>query len=183
MHPTFMEWKKDLDERRARLAEAHLPKIEHIDKVVRLGTTDLGYDDRHKYASVYAHITYRDGKLSISGVEGPLPNGNCLGGCGQIVMSRSRIINLAPGWTSEMVEWFYDIWDRYHLNDMKIGCEHQEALGWKYDNHRDATTFHGQECLICGYSIGSTWKTESVPQWALRWLVSLPETDKTPAWV
>ena len=182
MHPTIEEYQNDLNERRARLAEASLPKIETIDKVVRLGTVDLGYYDRHKYANVYAKITYNHGKLSICGVEGPLPSGNCLGGCGQIDMSRPCIVNLALGWTSEMVEWFYDVWGRYHLNDMKVGCEHQEALGWKYDDHKDSN-FHGQKCLICGYSIGSSWNREDVPQWALRWLASLPDTDKTPAWV
>ena len=38
-------------------------------------------------------------------------------------------------------------------------------------------------CPICGYEYGSRWLHEDVPGDVIEWLESLPETDKTPAWV
>ncbi len=77
----------------------------------------------------YAKIEY-DGKcLSISGVVGPTPNGNCSGSCGQCV---DEIRDGQPEglWTDEMLAKFCDVWKRWHLNDMRPYCEHQKALGW-----------------------------------------------------
>ena len=34
------------------------------------------------------------------------------------------------GWTKEMVQKFCDIWDEWHLNDMRPYCQHQKELGW-----------------------------------------------------
>ena len=34
------------------------------------------------------------------------------------------------GWTKEMVQRLCDIWDEWHLNDMRPYCQHQKALGW-----------------------------------------------------
>ena len=60
-----------------------------------------------------------------------------------------------------------DLWDRWHLNDMRAGCEHQEAAfrdgtavrpTWKND-------YAGMDvpCTECGYKYGSAWNTETVP--------------------
>lgn len=96
-------------------------------KVVRLGTskTHNGRD-----YSIYCEIKYKEGRLSISGVEGPLPSGNCYGACGQIDMhlrDQQDTITLAPGWTSDKLREFFKVWQHWHLNDMRAGCEHQRT--------------------------------------------------------
>lgn len=86
-----------------------------------------------------------------------------------------------------------DVWKKYHLNDMRAGCEHQRAEGWNvrpidpskptnaYGKH-----FPGQRqdswnmlawvtrdehpegllshpCPTCGYKYGSAWLKEELP--------------------
>lgn len=92
----------------------------NIEKTVRLGTLpDVG--------SVFCKINLsNDGRLSITGVEGPKSNGDCRGSCGQIVMSLgANTVEPAPGWDRDKIARFLEIWDRWHLNDMRAGCEHQ----------------------------------------------------------
>lgn len=55
------------------------------------------------------------------------------------------------------------IWKRWHLNDMKAGCEHQRALGWtSYDKHPS------EPCPTCGYKYGTAWLFEAVPDEILK---------------
>lgn len=113
-------------------------------KTVRVGTIKTRGGRR---ASVYCRVEYEEGRLSISGVVGPLPSGNCLGGCRQIDMDfdharpedndprttnpiKTSQINFAPGWSPSKWLDFLEIWKRWHLNDMNPGCEHQRAEGW-----------------------------------------------------
>lgn len=64
------------------------------------------------------------------------------------------------------------IWDRWHLNDMKAGCEHQEAR-YRVDpserpdyrnDYKGSTgdTLSGP-CAECGYRYGSAWLFEELP--------------------
>jgi hypothetical protein len=71
-----------------------------------------------------------DGKkrLSMSGVVGPMSNGDCRGSCGQIELA--DISDWAPGWDLEKARELWRVWGAWHLNDMKAGCEHQRADGW-----------------------------------------------------
>lgn len=79
----------------------------------------------------YVKIEFsQDGRLSITGVIGPMHNGNCYGSCGQCV-DEIREGEPAEGWTREMVDRLCDIWDKWHLNDMRPYCEHQKELGWR----------------------------------------------------
>lgn len=78
----------------------------------------------------FCKIEFDGRRLSISGVEEPMTNGNCHGGCGQIVDSMieadgNRRVKLAPDWTPALLDRFRAIWGRWHLNDMRPGCEHQ----------------------------------------------------------
>jgi len=87
----------------------------------------------------------------------------------------------------------YAIWQRWHLNDLKAGCEHQRALGWdtlKIDDSKPSNTYGkhcGEDgptswnlagwvrpsshergkmavaCPECGYKYGTEWKTEPLP--------------------
>ena len=95
-------------------------------KIVRLGMREIYKDKR---ASVYCKIEFDGKKLSISGVEGPLRGGNAIGSCGQIDMHLGvgADITPAPEWTSDKIAAFLAIWERWHLNDMRAGCEHQRA--------------------------------------------------------
>ena len=79
--------------------------------------------------NAFVEIEYKDSKLSMCGVVAPLSNGDCLGSAGQCV---DEIRNGSPtdGWTTEMLNKLCDIWDRWHLNDMRPYCEHMRELGW-----------------------------------------------------
>jgi hypothetical protein len=100
--------------------------VKEIKKVVRVGTVEAG----KRRASVFCKIEYQAGKLSISGVVGPLPSGNCLGSCGQIDMGMkpSDFQTLAPGWTYGKIKKFLKVWDSWHLNDLHAGTPKQEAV-------------------------------------------------------
>lgn len=93
-----------------------------IEKVLRLGHhADVG--------DTFVRVKFHNGKLSITGVEGPKKNGDCKGGCGQIG-GHLTIDEYAPGWDAESVAKLASVWDRWHLNDMRAGCEHQRADNW-----------------------------------------------------
>jgi hypothetical protein len=166
-------------------------------KVVRIGTAKT-YGGRGY--SIFCKIEFKEGQLSISGVEGPTQGGNCLGGCGQIEMhlkDHLDTITPAPGWTRPMLRQFFDIWDRWHLNDMKAGSAIQENYlrehpldpeSYKYpkSHYEVASEVLAQAGLNPdpdGYKYGHAWKREEVPQAVIDFLASLPDTDKQPAWV
>lgn len=181
-------------------------------KVVRIGTTKTSPNKR---GSIYCSIKYKDECLSISGVIGPLPSGNALGSCGQIDMEfvhrdkddddsrygdcliKPEDINFASGWDKEKWLTFLDVWKRWHLNDMQVGCKHQRAKkwgqkkiqisnetrtsGWLYPSeHPDGVLM--KPCPVCGYKYGLSWLKEDVPDGIIKFLESLPDTDKQPAW-
>ena len=95
---------------------------------------------------VFCKIEYNNGRLSISGVEGPRRGGNAWGACGQIIMGFKEFdsrgyksikdIEPANGMTRKDVIKFLKIWDEWHLNHMHAECEHQETMGWRYDDHK-----------------------------------------------
>ena len=161
--------------------------------------------------NAYAEITYKDGKLSIHGVVGPLPSGNCRGSAGQC-QDEIRSGNPAAGWTREMLGRFCDVWNEWHLNDLRPYCEHQKALGWDkiarkkveirhisanaWSPNTTSTELLGwlrpsehpdgllcKPCPVCGYEYGTAWKTDPIPQDVIDFLESLPESKRKPAWV
>lgn len=169
-----------------------MKNISSIDKVVRMGTVKT-YGGRA--ASVYCHITYKNGRLSISGVVGPLPGGNCLGSCGQINTDWAPIVNYAKSWTPSMVERFLDIWDRWHLNDMRAGTPEQMDYVRNYRKHHAMANYDE----ICNalknaglyevvradgtlYKYGHAWILEPIPADVVQFLEGLPVTDRAPAW-
>jgi len=150
-----------------------------IEKVVRVGSYQ---DDYFKSKlPVFCKITYNDGRLSISGVVAPLANGDARGSCGQMYDSISENLeafDFADGWDKVKAFTFVEYWKHWHLNDMRAGCEHQRALGWKsYDEHPS------EPCPTCGYKFGSAWLTEEVPTKVLQWLEALPNSDRVQAWI
>jgi len=153
--------------------------------------------------SVFCKVEYKGGRLSITGVEGPLPSGNALGGCGQIDMHlQPGELNLAPGWTMAMARKFLAVWKEWHLNDMHAGTPLQTAelkrhtfpghpanhYDWAKGVLKDAgldpdMSLPGGAFPPKGYSYGSAWLSVDVPEDVLAWLQALPVTDKQPAWV
>ncbi len=112
-------------------------------KIVRIGRVKVGTYRRH----VFLEIEFHKGKLSMHGTVGPRASGNCYGSSGQIVMefahrnpedndARTRHpiepgeIEFAPGWSKAKWLDLIDIWESWHLNDMRPGCEHQMAEKW-----------------------------------------------------
>lgn len=89
----------------------------------------------------FVKIEFADGRLSICGVVGPMNNGNCRGSAGQCTDS-IREGQPADGWTREMLDKLCDIWDRWHLNDMRPWCEHQRELGWAEAAGEEITLHH-----------------------------------------
>ena len=104
---------------------------ERFKKIIRLGTSETKQEVNRLVKAVvygiYCQITWDGRRLSITGVEGPRLDGDCYGSSGQIVMHRPMPETFADGWSAEQVNKFYDMWDRWHRNDMRAGCEHQRA--------------------------------------------------------
>lgn len=92
-------------------------------------------------ARAFAKIEYDGKKLSICGVIGPMSNGNCKGSAGQCVDS-IREGRPIEDWTPDMLKKFCDIWERWHLNDMRVACEHQRELGWEEEATEEITLYH-----------------------------------------
>ena len=144
---------------------------------------------------VFVTIKYKDGKLSITGVEAPLRNGNTYGGgsCGQITLDPARA---AFGWTPAEVERLQAIWDQWHLNHMKAGSPAQMAWikahrsefpGYPvsfYDWASEGLTAAGlnPDPAHNGYRYGSSWLREEVPADVLQWLQALPATEVPHPW-
>jgi hypothetical protein len=99
---------------------------EAMNKIIRIGCVP---DYTETFRDVFCRIKYDGSRLSISGVVGPKRNGDAHGGCGQINMSMDvATVAPAPGWTSEIIEEFFQVWNRWHLNNMRAGCQHQRLI-------------------------------------------------------
>jgi hypothetical protein len=133
---------------------------------------------------LFLEIRFDGKRLSISGVEGPKKNGDALGGCGQVIDSLDRILTYCPGFDASKVAELKSVWARWHLNDMRAGCEHQESEQWgKRINPVDpATDPVGKPCPTCGYKYGTEWKFEQVPSDVIAFLDSLPATSLAYPW-
>lgn len=164
---------------------------ETISKTIRVGRVPC-YPVK---ADLFCKIKIEDGRLSICGVIGSMGNGNALGGCGQIDMEFAHRnpadndkrysnpitpeqIEFAPCWSVDLWLDFLDVWSKWHLNDMRAGCEHQRKMGWKiYEEHPS------EPCPLCGYKYGSKWLREELPASVIEFLQALPDTDRQPAWI
>lgn len=159
-------------------------------------------------AQVFIEIKYsEDGRLSITGVEGPKTNGDALGACGQIDMhlreeDRKDWI-YQEGWNSKMMDRLLEIWNTYHLNDMNAGTPEQTAFINQHKHEFSRLDFYSDACkalrgaglLVAehpeqmkwgvgrGYHYGTAWLRIEVPDDVLNWLFSLPASTRTPAWV
>lgn len=90
------------------------------DNMIRL-LQDADAPKRTAEEAAAQHVLDVDGEfhgLDIEGNEDADGNYRTVESCGQI--------------REELAEWFPEVvpWFKWHLNDMKASCEHQEALGW-----------------------------------------------------
>lgn len=92
-------------------------------------------------ARAFCEIQFENGRLSITGVIGPLRSGGHRGSAGQCV---DEIREGCPcdEWTQEMLDKFCSIWDEWHLNDMRPYCKHQKELGWDKLAVTPVTLYH-----------------------------------------
>ena len=149
-----------------------------------------GYKVRH---NVFCTIEFDGTKLSITGVVGPRSNGYAVE-CGQIsilelVQHEAKFRN---GWSMRKSMTLANIWDKWHLNDMRPGCEHQREMhwgdkfliidgkgkfsSWVYESeHEDGVLC--KPCPICGYKYGSMWLVEEIPDHIIEWLFDLPDSE------
>ena len=97
-----------------------------MEKILRPFSTVIN----NRVVNVFIKITYKDGKLSLTGVEGPRHDGNCAGACGQIDMHEWNVRKYADGWDAEKVARLRRIWSDWHLNDMRAYSPEMKALGW-----------------------------------------------------
>lgn len=84
---------------------------------------------RERDGEIFVRVNFKDGRLSLTGVVGPKHNGDCTGSAGQIIGGLEPAdIQPSAGWTPESIARLWEVWDRWHLNDMRAGCEHQRTL-------------------------------------------------------
>jgi len=108
-------------------------------------------------------------------------------------------IKFSAGWNKHKLIELLDIWDRWHLNGMRAGCEHQRENRWNerplnaYDNFVGNTmswnmlawvrpTEHSEglltkPCPVCGYKYGTAWLHENLPDTIINWFNALPEQE------
>lgn len=86
--------------------------------------------------SQFVTVEYQDGRLSITGVHGPISNGNCRGSAGQCdseireALAAGSII-FAKGWNAATLSRLLDIWHDWHLNDMRPYDDAMLRDGWR----------------------------------------------------
>lgn len=155
-------------------------------KICRIGSSP-------ETGALFVTIKYGDGELSITGVEGPKRNGDCLGSCGQCRDAPLAVTDFAPGWNESMSRKLVEIWKRWHLNGMRAGSKAQED--WLRANPVNAVypeSHYEKACAALaaaglhpdadGYRYGSAWKREEVPQSVIAWLMDLPDSDRPHPW-
>lgn len=144
-----------------------------------IGTYMTEWSDKPIKVYVQAHI--ENGSLSVAGWA--YAGRSCVSG-GQCIDEVRKVTDPAKGLSRADLARLVEIWDRWHLNDMRAGCEHQRRWGWDTMHlleHRvsDRSPYSGlrqenarsrafrrisRPCPACGYSYGSAWLREELPQ-------------------
>jgi hypothetical protein len=114
-------------------------------------------------------ITVRlaDGRLSMiadigSGRRGGYEGGQCYDAI--LEYADKGKIEYTPEWDREKLHRLIAVWKRWHLNDMRAGCEHQRLAGG-YEV--------GEPCRTCGYGYGTAWLVEPLPQEIIDYVTGL----------
>ena len=154
---------------------------------------------------VEACLYHRDDgfqRLGLSGVFGPMFNGDAKGAFGQIqddFFHEGIIQEYFDPWDEDSVKTLVSVWDEYHLNDMKAGSPRQERY-LDENNYRSLDYESRVEVLeiadlepdtrfeynygkgLRPYRYGSAWLKAPLPSHILEWFNGLPETTLTYPW-
>jgi hypothetical protein len=133
-------------------------------------------------AAATLYIRLRDGRLSVTGDireegQGITHSGQCIDTIAELYPDNGLVMDVVQ------------LWKRWHLNDMRAGCEHQRAEKWEeipvdpsrsnneYLVIRGYTGWNrmiwkpveqggllNKPCPTCGYKYGSRWLFEALPQ-------------------
>ncbi len=113
---------------------------------------------------------------------------------GQMQDSIHAMLTIAA-YSKESIDKLLAIWDRWHLNDMRAGCEHQRATwnvakplqvtirgkketksaGWVTESEHPEGLL-SKPCAECGYRYGSQWLYEPLPDSIVDELAAWPES-------
>lgn len=142
--------------------------------VQRIGTTDETRNGRRGYVvvevtlSVQAgeHVTTEHGtivdpmRLSVTASQyAPYDRKDDPSRSGQARESLGEVTEPAPGWTLAEIAELGEIWERWHLNDMRAACDHMSP-----DAHALWNRGTVEECTAgSGYTYGRAWLTEEIP--------------------
>jgi hypothetical protein len=90
----------------------------------------------HRASGVFVEVevkeTPKGPELSICG-SAWLPDGRDCYTAGQCLDHlAAEVATWAPGWSAERFARVVGVWERWHLNGMRAGCEHQRAAGWRF---------------------------------------------------
>lgn len=124
-----------------------------------------------------------DGVLSLCGKTGQ---------CQHLLVRDGVVPNTRLGYTKQMLNKLFEIWDEWHLNDHRAGTPKQmNAINiWKREVVRpgglryeyDRAVEYLKEIGLYedgGYRYGTEWKKEEVPDDVLKWLFTLPGTGSS----
>ena len=121
-------------------------------KTLELGKVDYNGSGRRNCRATFEWELKDDGNFTMSANIWN-PKGTDIYCGGQCV---DEVASYFPG--NHNIKRMADIWGRWHLNNMKAGCEHQRALGWAWESNGN------EPCPICGYKYGTAWFKEEIPQ-------------------
>ena len=126
-------------------------------------------------------IEYEDNRLSISGIVYEKNNHGSWRDVGGGQCQDELIQNFVDMPNAKRL---YELWERWHLNDLNAGDEVQEAHlrklkenGWEYKSYENACEQLERDGLLVhnGYKYGSAWKFEEVPAEVLKELEGMEQ--------
>lgn len=83
-----------------------------------------------------------------------------------------EITKPAEGFTLDSIREIYNLWQEWHLNDMKSHCAHQDkAVAWD----------EVAPCPVTGYKAGSAWLTKPLPAEIIEQVSALVVREKVVA--
>lgn len=129
-------------------------------EVIHYGLTSEAYQDRKKLIDAAAEATARGELLTLTSEQ-------------------RALLGLSDWWRDRFTPPDADS----PLSGMfEVKKRETETAGWVHPSEHPGGLL-SKPCHVCRYKYGSEWKREELPADVVEFLQSLPDTDKTPAWV